>query len=345
MNTSIEQEPVSSIHSGNPQVRVFFLLPFLFGVMLVVFLFLDGLSFLGPPKVHAQNILGVNCDNFDADLEADLEAIPRSPGADARYIVNFLNSEKELLPEQDGIVFRLDAQIGLPDKIKAGEIDIHYTKDPPEPDPPEPDPPEPDPPEPEFGSGKASSVEVTKPSRRRGPATLTIYPKIVEDGKSKPIPDDAKVQVVIHEDAGLSNPIEGGAFQWEVGTTHDSETFCVARHPDPAVRNAFRRMEETIDDHVDEADLAGLLIDWEVELSKPTVRRGDQLEVTGRGFAVGTTVIFWRDSNSNMNGVFDALGAVLCRAESNAKAIARCSIPVTKPLVPGFGDCTSRMAG
>ena len=325
MNTSIEHEPVSSIHSGNPQVRVFFLLPFLFGVMLVVFLFLDGLSFLGPPKVHAQVDCGADLEAIPRSPGADLEAIPRNPGADARYIVNFMNGIKPLLPEQDGIVFRVDAEIDLPEKIKVDEIDIHYTKDP------------------TFGSGKASSVEVTKPSRRRGPATLTIYPKIVEDGKSKPIPGNAKVQVVIHEDAGLSNPIEGGAFQWEVGTTHDSETFCVARHPDLAVRNAFRRMEQAIDDHVNGADLDGLLIDWEVELSKPTVRRGEQLEITGRGFAVGTTVIFWRDSN--MNGVFDALGAVLCRAESNAKAIARCSIPVTNPpFVPGFGDCTFELS-
>ena len=56
----------------------------------------------------------------------ELEAIPRSPGADARYIVNFKNG-KTLLPEQDGIVFRVDAQIDLPEKIKADEIDIHYT--------------------------------------------------------------------------------------------------------------------------------------------------------------------------------------------------------------------------
>ena len=42
-----------------------------------------------------------------------------------------------------------------------------------------------------------------------------------------------------------------------------------------------------------------------------------------------------------MNGVFDALGAVLCRAESNTEVVARCSIPVTNPpFVPGFGDCT-----
>ena len=81
---------------------------------------------------------------------------------------------------------------------------------------------------------------------------------------------------------------------------------------------------------------SGLLIDWAVELSEPTVRRGDELELTARGFAVGTTVIFWRDSN--MNGVFDALGAILCRAESDAQAVARCSIPVTNPpFVPGFG--------
>ena len=322
MNPRIDHESVSSIHSGNPQVRVFFLLASLIGLISALFLLLDGLSFLGPPMVHAQG-----------DCGADLEAIPRSPGASARYVINFKNCDQELLPEQDGIVFRVDAEIDLPEKIKADEIDIHYTYNPPNP----PNPPSDYAP---SGSGQASSVDITSPEARGGPVTLTIYHKVKDDGdKAISIPPGASVEVKIHEDAGLSNPIEGGAYQWEIGTTNDSEACCVAQHPDPAVRNAFRRMEEAIDDHVDEADLAGLLIDWEVELSKPTLSRGDQLEVTGRGFAVGTTVIFWRDSN--MNGIFDALGAVLCRAESNAKAIAQCSIPVTNPpLVPGFGDCT-----
>ena len=224
----------------------------------------------------------------------------------------------------------MDAQIDLPEKIKADEIDIHYTYNPP--NPPSDYAP--------SGSGQASSVDITNPKARGGPSTITIYHKVKDEGdKAIDIPPGVCVEVKIHEDAGLSNPIEGGAYQWEIGTTHDSEPFYVAQHPDLAVRNAFRRMEEAIGAHVDEADLDGLLVDWEVELSKPTLRRGDQLEIIGRGFAVGTTVIFWRDSN--MNGIFDALGAVLCRAESDAKAIARCSIPVTNPpLVPGFGDCT-----
>ena len=58
MNPRIDHESVSSIHSGNPQVRVFFLLPFLICVMLVVFLLLDGLSFLGPSMVHAEDDCG-----------------------------------------------------------------------------------------------------------------------------------------------------------------------------------------------------------------------------------------------------------------------------------------------
>ena len=343
MNPRVDHESASSIHSGNPQVRVFFLLPFLICVMLVVFLLLDGLSFLGPPMVHAQGDCGADLEvprSPGADLEAiprspgaDLEAIPRSPGADARYIVNFKNG-KTLLPEQDGIVFRVDAQIDLPEKIKADEIDIHYTLCP----TPGGDGPPP------SGSGQASSVDITNPEARGGPATITIYHRVKDEAdKAISIPPEASVEVKIHEDAGLSNPIEGGAYQWEIGTTHDSETFDVAQHPSLAVRNAFRRMGEAIDSHVDEADLDGLLIDWEVELSKSILMRGDQLEIIGRGFAVGTTVIFWRDSN--MNGIFDALGAVLCKAQSDSKAIARCSIPVTNPpFVPGLGNCTFRLA-
>ena len=193
-----------------------------------------------------------------------------------------------------------------------------------------------------FGSGNASSVDITRPARRGGPATLTIYPKIVAGTTSLPIPPGARVTVVIHEGAGLTNPIEGGAFQWDVGTTHDSLEFRPAQHPDQIVRNAFRRMEEAIDDHVHDDDLSGLLIDWEVELSEPTLRRGDELEITARGFAIGTTVVFWRDSN--LDGVFNRRGAILCRAESNSMATAKCSIPVTNPpFVPGFGNCTFRL--
>ena len=193
-----------------------------------------------------------------------------------------------------------------------------------------------------FGSGNASSVDVTRPARRGGPVTLTIYPKIVAGTTSLPIPPGARVTVLIHEGAGLSNPVEGGAYSWEVGTTHDSLGIKPARHPDEIVLNAFTRMEEAIDSHVYAHELDGLLIDWEVRLGKPTVRRGEQLEVTARGFAIGTTVVFWRDSN--LDGVFNRRGAVLCRAESDSSATARCSIPVTNPpFVPGFGNCTFRL--
>ena len=224
---------------------------------------------------------------------------PEAP-ADARYVLNFTDGQQELLPEQDGIVLRVDPQISLPSKIDADEIDIHYAA-----------------PSDEFGSGSASSVEVKEPDRRGGPVTLTIFPKIVDGENSKPIPHGARVEVIITGKVGLSNPIEGGAYPWEVGTTHDQSAFC-AQHPDMAVKNAFRRMEEAIDGHVEEDDLSGPLIDFQVELGEHIARRGDQLELTARGFAVGTTVIFWRDSN--MNGVFDALGAVLCRAESDSRA-------------------------
>ena len=445
-----ERESVSSGRPGVLRGRALLLVGILAGVILASHLLLFSLPRLEAPLVLAQGSggTGVNCDG----VEPNLESIPRSPGAEARYVVNFVNRGKELLPEQDGIVFRVDSELNLPEKIKASEIDIHFntvrvsfgaseysvseimdgngdstvevevtvtlsadperqveiplnatpkngatdfrypvvpstltfasgetsksfvikvTSVPVEGDgeyiylefgslpdgislgtngrarvtitgmatePVE----TPQLVSADFGSGTASSVAVTEPSHRGGPATLTIYPEVEADGKSIPIPSGACVQVVIHEDAGLSNPLEGGAFQWEVGTTHDSGNFSVARHPDRAVRNAFRRMEEAIDEHVNESDLTGLLIDWEVELSKHSVRRGEQLEITGRGFAIGTTVIFWRDSN--MNGVFDALGAVLCKAESDDNAIATCSIPVTNPpFVPGLGDCSFKL--
>ena len=567
MKANMGQKYANASGSGNGRHVLFYILPFLIVGIVAVFLFLVGFAPVEFPKVHAQadGVLGVNCN----DYKTDVKAIPRTPGAKARYVINFLNGERALLPEQDGIVFLVDSQIQLPRRINATKIDIHYTYSPPSdvatpvtvsfgvfeytvpegnsvtvtvkldrdplrsvtipltedripgarssdysgvPDfltfrsgetskefifaatkdsdgksvelgfgplpegvttegdgskatvtikPPVETPLLVDPevtvsfgesdynvtegstvtvevtlspvpgrsvtieltedrrgstsssdysgvpefvtfgssetskkfifaadpdnrvdnresvvlgfetdtlpagvevkeepnkeatvsitdssgatPKP-YGSGRASSVEVTEPGRRGGPATLTIYPKIVEGGSSRPIPANAEVRVVIHDDAGLSNPIEGGSFQWDVGTTHDPDTFCVTRHPDLAVINAFRRMDEAIDSHVHDAETDGLLIDWEVELSKPTVSRGEQLEFTGRGFAVGTTVIFWRDSN--MNGLFDGLGAVLCRARSDSQAIAKCSIPVTNPpFSPGFGDCAFEIKG
>ena len=307
-------------NAGRIPIRLFVLVTILLGAMLATFPLLEGSPTQEPPVTHAQ---GVMCD--PGATVPTVEAIPRSPGADARYVIDFTNGPHELLPEQDGIVFRVDPQISLPSKIDADEIDIHYAA-----------------PSDEFGSGSASSVEVKEPDRRGGPVTLTIFPKIVDGENSKPIPHGARVEVIITGKIGLSNPIEGGAYLWEVGTTHDQCAFCMTQHSDMAVQNAFRRMEEAIDGHVEDDDLSGLLIDFQVELGEHVARRGDQLEFTARGFAVGTTVIFWRDSN--MNGVFDTLGAVLFRAESNSQAVARCSIPVTNPpLVPGLGDCSFQL--
>ncbi len=520
-------------HKGHLPIRLFVLVAILLGAMMAAVPLLGGSPIQDPPVAHAQ---GVMCDSGDL---ATVEAIPRSPGADARYVINFTNGPQELLPEQDGIVFRVDPQISLPSKIDAGEIDIHYThgytnglevsfealeysvladsrvtvtvilsaapgravtipltaasspqndyvpesvtfqsgqtfktfdftasndggksvvlgfgtlptgvsegtinestvhikdssstdievsfeasaytvhegcsvevtvilsaapgqeitipltatnkdraSDSQNYDGPEsltfevgeisntftftapgnegesvvlgfgPMPTGVSEGTPSkatvsiieavelgyelYGSGSASSVEVKEPVGRGGPTTLTIFPKIVEGDNSIPIPASARVEVIIKEKAGLSNPIEGGAYLWEVGTTRDLNDFPAAQHPDLAVRNAFKRMEEAIDGHVEDNDFSGLLIDFRVELGEHVARRGDQLELTARGFAVGTTVIFWRDSN--MNGIFDALGAVLCRAESDFQAIARCSIPVTNPpFVPGLGDCS-----
>ncbi len=530
-------------HKGHLPIRLFVLVAILLGAMLAAVPLLGGSPIQAPPVAHAQEVMCEPVANPE-DLPT-VEAIPRSPGADARYVINFTNGPQELLPEQDGIVFRVDPQINLPSKIDADEIDIHYThglkvsfgasaysvaedgsldvtvtlsadpgraitipltataKDGTSASPNYGVPPSltfqkgetsktfifsasgnsgetvklgfdtlptgvsgGTPSEATvyikdsssmdievsfeasaysvlegcsvevtvilsttqdteitipltatasdgtsasqnsgvpasltfpsgetsktfdfnasgnngesvvlgfgtlpngvgagtidkatvsiieaveleyelYGSGSASSVEVKEPVGRGGPTTLTIFPKIVDGDNSIPIPASARVEVIIKEKAGLSNPIEGGAYLWEVGTTRDLNDFPPAQHPDLAVRNAFKRMEEAIDDHVEDYELSGLLIDFQVELGEHIARRGDQLELTARGFAVGTTVIFWRDSN--MNGVFDALGAVLCRAESDSQAIARCSIPVTNPpFVPGFGDCTFDLSG
>ncbi len=325
INSGSRRHAVLSALSNIPGIRFLLLSTLVTGAMLPLFL-MGGLSGQGPATAHAQT--PVSCEK--ATDPPTVVAEPRSPGAKARYTLEFLNGDVPLQAEQDGIVLLLDSEIQLPREIKADKIEVHYECLQPTSTPSI------------FGAGKASSVEVKGPSRRDSPTEVTIFPKIVEGSQSRPIPAKAKVEVVIKEEAGISNPIEGGAYRWDVGTTHDSGTFPSAKHPDLAVRNAFERMESAIDDHVDQSELNGLLIDWAVELGDATVRRGDQLQITARGFAVGTTVIFWRDSN--MDGVFNARGAILCRAESDAQAVARCSIPITNPpFVPGFGNCTLKL--
>ena len=332
-NPGCRHKKVYSVHWANLRIRLSVLSALLTGTVMATLLLLGGSPVQALPTAHAQGVMDIECPSeVGGENLTFVEAIPRSPGAKARYVVEFVNGGTALQAGQDGIVLRLDPRIQLPQEIKASEIDIHYEFD-----------PDPNVEGDEgFGSGSASSVEVRSPARRAGPATVTIFPKIMDDEKQQPIPAGASVEVVIKENAGISNPVEGGAYLWEIGTTHDESTFCVTHHPDVAVRNAFRRMEEAIDGQADEADFSGLLIDFQVEVGEHTVRRGDELVLTARGFAVGTTVIFWRDSN--MNGVFDGPGAVLCRAEADSQAIARCSIPVTNPpFVPGFGDCTLKL--
>ena len=420
-------------------------------ISITLMLALVGAAITGADAARAQVTQGTaGCSN------TSVEAIPRTPGEDARYEVRFVNRGAPIEPEVDGIVIQLDPGIQLPRRVRGSEIDIHFTHDGMltrsdntvedddlwnstltveavvgenflgyrtvendddigmlaqdefrwegdnytveelgidtndqrlqltlsrelQEDPyglvltvgnvdlefseddenediiswdissediPEWADQQPVPVSLKFyehadpsGAGDADSVELTEPARRGGPATMTIFHDITRNGDPVAIPTNAVVFMTIHEDAGLSNPVEGGHYLWEVGSEHDQE-LCEAFHPNPAVRNAFQRMEEAIASHSQDDEIAGgLLVDLEVELEQPTARRQDELELRALGFAVGTTVIFWRDSN--MNGVFDARGAVLCRDEVDEKGIAKCTIPITNPpFVPGFGDCS-----
>ena len=421
---------------------------------MALILALVGAAITGTNAAKAQGTTApIQCPTADTvNPNTSVEAIPRTPGADARYEVTFVNHGAPIEPEVDGIIIRLDPKIQLPKRVRGSEIDIHFTHDGVltrsdreedteslwdatltvgvveddnfqgyraegntgmltqaefrwegdtytvdelgihagsqrleltlsrelQEDPyglvltvgnvdlefSEDDENEDviswdissedipqwanngmveislkfyehaDP----SGAGDADSVELTEPARRGGPATMTIYHDITRNGDPVAIPTGAVVFMTIHEDAGLSNPLEGGHYLWEVGSEHNQE-LCEAFHPNPAVRNAFQRMEEAIASHSQDDEIAGgLLVDLEVELEHPTARRQDELELRALGFAIGTTVIFWRDSN--MNGVFDARGAVLCRDEVDEKGIAKCTIPITNPpFVPGFGDC------
>ncbi len=94
-------------------------------------LLLGGSPVQALPVAHAQDGMDIEClSEIDDENFTLFEAIPRSPGANARYVVEFVNGDQPLQAGQDGNVLRLDSRIQLPQEIEAGEIDIHYEFDP-----------------------------------------------------------------------------------------------------------------------------------------------------------------------------------------------------------------------
>ena len=143
--------------------------------------------------------------------------------------------------------------------------------------------------------------------------------------------------MLITVQAGLSNPEEGGAYQWAVSTTGSSGS-AEAHHPDPLLRRAFAEVNRRSAGDETAQRVSGLLVDWAVELSRDAAFRGDRVTVTGRGYREGTTLTFWRDED--FDGRHDDGEATLCQDTVASNNTGECAFDLANPpFVPGFGDC------
>ena len=119
------------------------------------------------------------------------------------------------------------------------------------------------------------------------------------------------VTVIIGQDAGITNPTEGGkstpgkAYPWEVDgvASEDKDSVMV-----PIVIG--------------------------IDVDDNEAGRGETVTLTGEGYKSGTTLTFWRDANGN--GVKDGGEAELCDADVGSDDTASCSFDVNKPpFAPG----------
>ena len=249
----------------------------------------------------------------------------RSPAAPSRYQVTFVNGGQSLRPPEDGvtppdgIVMTLAADIRVPSPVSPAAVQVHFRT------------------ETATAAGVATAVSLAGQDDPGQPTTLTIVPRIPgrdADDPPQAIPAGASVTVIFTPAAGIANPAEGGAFAWAVGTNRGLSPTAAA-HPDPAVRQAFGEKESP----TAAADLVtGLLVDREIRLSRPVAARDGVINVIGRGYQNGATLVFWRDAD--FDGRQDSGETELCRAEVGGNHIGACNFPVYgAPFVPGHGNC------
>ena len=272
-------------------------------------------------EVQAQDS---ECTPSDCVTNVTVEPTSRTPAARTGYEVKFV-TPKALAPHTDGIVMVLHEDIGVPPAIAPPLVRINVMGD-------------------EARRGIASAVEMNNQDDPRRPTTLTIYPVIAgatEGATPQPIPVNATVTVTFNKNAGISNPTEGGAYSWTVATSQDP-TPVPAQHPDPDVRDAFRRVE--LDARHTGKELNGLLVDWEIQLSHEVAHRGEEVTAIGRGYKNGTTLTFWRDAN--FDGIRDPNEGTLCQVLVEDNDIGFCTFTVSKPLFARvYGDCNIANSG
>ena len=306
--------------------------PFLALALLTLALLPVLLPALAPPPAAAQTAPPA----LASPGGVTVAATPRSPAQPASFQVTFTNGPQPLEPLQDAILMRVSEDLRVPPFVPPPEVQVRFQLtdgagallD--------------------SGHGFAATVELEGQADPTRDTTLAIYHRLDDagDGEAlRSIPPGAAVTVTFTKQAGLANPTEGGAHAWLVATRHGNRTtaFAPARHPESAVRQAFGQAEAqngTAGPQPPGFDPAanGLLVDWEVQLSRESARRGDEITLIGRGYKNDTTVTFWRDAN--FNGQRDQGELALCQATVGRNDIGFCSFNVSNPpFRPGAGDC------
>ena len=245
------------------------------------------------------------------------------PGVPSQYVVQFTTAE-DLDSVSDGIVMTLHADIRVPRAvnplsvlIRADAVTGGGTPN---------------------RTGRAIAIDLDEADDPRHPTVLTIYFGDLDPGApgAQNIAADAQVTVTITQQAGLTNPTEGGSFDWIIHTTKNA-TPLAAAHPSPGVRQAFGESPAEEGEPPEGGFLPGLLVARQVELSDEIARRGDEIVAMGRGFKNDTTLTFWRDGNGN--GRRDTGEIDLCRVEVEGNDIATCTFMVSSPpFAPGRGS-------
>ena len=245
------------------------------------------------------------------------------PGVPSQYVVQFTTAE-ELDSVSDGIVMTLHADIRAPRAvnplrvlIRADAVTGGGTPN---------------------RTGRAIAIDLDEADDPRHPTVLTIYFGDLDPGApgAQNIAAGAQVTVTITQQAGLTNPTEGGSFDWIIHTTKNA-TPLAAAHPSPGVRQAFGESPAEEGEPPEGGFLPGLLVARQVELSDEIARRGDEIVAIGRGFKNDTTLTFWRDGNGN--GRRDTGEIDLCRVEVEGNDIATCTFMVSSPpFAPGRGS-------
>ena len=256
--------------------------------------------------------------------EATVRPSTLKPGVPNQYVVQFTTAE-ELDSVSDGIVMTLHADIRAPRAVNPLSVLIRadaVTGGTPN------------------RTGRAIAIDLDEADDPRRPTVLTIYFGDLDPGApgAQNIAAGAQVTVTITQQAGLTNPTEGGSFDWIIHTTKDA-TPLAAAHPSPGVRQAFGESPatEAEGEPPEGGILPGLLVARQVELSDEIARRGDEIVAIGRGFKNDTTLTFWRDGNGN--GRRDTGEIDLCRVEVEGNDIATCTFMVSSPpFRPGRGS-------